>query len=119
MAKPIKLNDTLKISLEQGFPKELLLDTHLQHPYEVDDFKDKVFEFRKPSPRVDPLPPTRAFLVQELDGKWINWGHCMIIEQTIHNGETTSGKFKITKLHNPEYMKLATQNEAPEGQSYF
>ncbi len=120
MEKMIKLNDTLRITKEQGFPEGLDIRIHLKNSYSLSDFKDKIFEFHKPLPRVYPLPPTRTFLVQEVDGKWILWGHCLVIEQTIHsNGEQTSGKFKIIKLYDPEYLVLATKNDTPEGKSYF
>ncbi len=119
MKKMIKLNDTLKISTEQGFPTELDVNKHLETPYVLEDFEGRLFEFHKTKPRVYPLPPTRTFLVQYIDGKWIKWGHCLIIEQTIHNGETTSGKFKIIKIYEPEYMKMATKHDTPEGCSYF
>ncbi len=116
----IKLNDTLRITSKQGFPEGLDVNRHFKTPYRLEDFKDKVYEFHKPLPRIYPLPPTRTFLVEERDGKWIKWGHCLIIEQTIHsNGEKTSGKFKIIKLYNPEYMKLATEYDTPDGKGYF
>lgn len=120
MEKMIKINDTLLITKEQGFPKELDVNKHLKKPYKIEDFKDKIYEFHKPLPRIYPLPPTRTFLVEEINGKWILWGHCLIIEQTIHsNGEKTSGKFKIIKLHDPDYMRLATKFDTRDGKSYF
>ena len=120
MEKMIKINDTLKMTREQGFPKELDINVHLKKPYKLENFKNKIFEFHKPLPRIYPLPPTRTFLVEEVNGKWINWGHCLITEQTIYsNRDKTSGKFKIIKLYEPEYLKLATKNDTPEGKSYF
>ncbi len=116
----IKLNDTLRITNEQGFPGDKLdVNKHLKTPYRLEDFEGQLFSFEKPLPRIFCLPPTRNFLVQEVDGKWIKWGHCVIVEQTIHNGTNTTGKFKITKLYDPEYMRLATINDTPEGVSYF
>lgn len=116
----IKINDTLKLTNEQGFPLELDVNAHLKSPYKIEDWKDKIFEFNKPLPRIYCLPPTRVFLVQEINGKWINWGHCLVTEQTIHtNGDQTSGKFKIIKFYDPEYMVLATKNDTPEGKSFF
>lgn len=120
MEMPIKLNDTLKITNKQGFPvKELNLEKHLKNPYKLKDLKNKIFTFIKPLARLYCLPPTRNFLVQEINGKWIKWGHCLIIEQTIHDGKKTTGKFIVSKIYDPEYMKIATINDTPNGKSYF
>ena len=120
MEKMIKLNDTLRLTSEQGFPSELYFKKHLENPYVLKDFENKEFFFEKPLPRIYCLPPTRVFLVQEIDGKWIKWGHCIITEQTIYsNGDKTKGKFKIIKIYEPEYMKQATKFDTPEGKSFF
>lgn len=107
MGSFIEINDTLRITKEQGFPDELDVTKHLQTPYKLDDFKDKVFEFKgKKDIRVYKIPPVRNFLVEEIDGKWLYWGRCHIVE--VHHdyvkGET-SGKFKIIALNSPEQMK--------------
>jgi len=118
MGSYIEINDTLQITTEQGFPFELLnLEKHRQSPISFEEVKDKIFEFRdKSNARVFHSPPTRCFLVHNIDGKWLYWGHCYIIEQTI-NGETkkTSGKFIITKLYSPEHQKQMSIHEVPEG----
>jgi hypothetical protein len=120
MEKLVRINDTLKLTREQGFPKELDIDKHLNESFKFEDFEEKIFEFDKPLPRIYPLPPTRTFLVQEVEGKWIKWGHCLVIEQTIYsNGDRTKGKFKITKLFDKDFIKLATVNDTPEGKSFF
>lgn len=103
----IELNDTLRISKEQGFPEFLDIEEHLAEPYSFDEVKDKVFEFRaKKGVRVYQQPPIRNFLVEELNGKWLYWGLCYITEIT-HDYENgvTSGKYKIVQLNTPEEMK--------------
>lgn len=81
MGAYIEINDTLRITKEQGFPSQLDIQTHLKKPYSFKDFKDKVFKFSsKPKIRVFKIPPVRDFLVEEVDGKWIYWGLCHIIE---------------------------------------
>jgi len=113
MGSDIRFNDTLKLSRDRGFPKELTLEAHVQDPNSsFDKIKGKQFPFTRTGNRLFHIPPTRVFLVEEIDGKWLYWGHAMIKEQTIREG-TTSG------LYEPEYQRLATINEAPRGKSYF
>ena len=77
----IEINDTLQISKEQGFPKELDLEAHLKNPLNTEDFKDRIFEFtNKPEIRMYKVPPVRNFLVENRDGKWIYWGLVHILE---------------------------------------
>jgi hypothetical protein len=109
MGSYIETNDTLQISKEQGFPHELILETHLKTPYSSLQFKDIVFEFKgKPSLRIYHAPPVRNFLVENVNGKWIYWGLVHIIEET-HDmvNKTTSGKYKIIYINTPEEMKKA------------
>lgn len=116
----IKLNDTLNITIEQWFPKELDREHHLQDPYVLSDFVHQEYSFDKPLPRIYCLPPTRVFLVQNIDGKWIKWWHCLVTEQTIYdNGNKTKWKFKIIKIYDPEYMKLATKFDTPDWLNFF
>lgn len=107
MGSFIEINDTLRITKEQGFPAELDLETHLKTPYSLGDIADKVFKFiDKPDIRIYKVPPVRNFLVQDLDGKWIYWGLCFI--QSIHHDyvkKETSGTFKVVRLNTPEEMK--------------
>ncbi|MBI2009755.1 MAG: hypothetical protein HYS86_01115 [Candidatus Chisholmbacteria bacterium] len=125
MGSFVELNDTLQVTTEQGFPKELILSRHQQKPFKAADFKGKVFNFQsKPNARIYHAPPIRCFLVHNLDDKWLYWGHCLILEQTIHASldgktKTTSGKFVITKIYSPEQQKMMTLNESPAGLSYF
>lgn len=109
MGSFIETNDTLQIDKEQGFPSELVLETHLKHPYNANQFADRIFEFKaKPSIRLYHAPPVRNFLVENKNGKWIYWGLVHIVEvchDMIH--KTTSGKFKIIHINTPEEMKKA------------
>jgi len=109
MGSFIEINDTLQLTMEQGFPKSLNYEKHKAKPFITSDFKDKVFEFKgKPNIRVFHSPPVRNFLVQNIDGKWLYWGHIHILEvshDVIKN--TTSGKFKIIYIFSPEEMEHA------------
>jgi len=72
MGSFIEINDTLQLTMEQGFPKSLNYEKHKAKPFITSDFKDKVFEFKgKPNIRVFHSPPVRNFLVQNIDGKWL------------------------------------------------
>ena len=109
MGSFIEINDTLQISIEQGFPKELDYEQHKIKPFTADDFKEKIFEFKdKPKIRIYKLPPVRNFLVQNINGKWLYWGLIQVIE-VVHDNvkQTTSGKFKIIYIYTPEEMKHA------------
>jgi len=122
MGSFIELNDTLQITKEQGFPPELDLEKHLQTPFTVEDFKDKIFEFHdKPDVRIYKLPPVRNFFVENKDGKWIYWGLIHILETTCdYVKKTTSGKYKIIYINSPAEMKKAHDiiDRRPETQ-YF
>jgi len=109
MGSFIELNDTLRISKEQGFPEILDIKKHIKRPYSLSLVEGKIFTFKnKPAVRVYQMPPVRCFLVEDLDGKWIYWGLCHIVEIT-HDyiNKTTSGKFKIIHLNNSEEVKKA------------
>ncbi len=121
MGSFVELNDTLQITSEQGFPSELNLETHRNKPFSADDFKGKIFEFKdKPNLRIYHSAPTRVFLVHNIDGKWLYWGHVQIIEQTLHSDtKTTSGKFIITKIYLPDYQEQISKFEVDPGKEYF
>jgi hypothetical protein len=121
MGSYIELNDTLQLTTEQGFPAELTLEKHLKHPFTANDFSGKVFSFyNKPGIRLFHPAPVRVFLVHNLNGKWLYWGHVQIIEQTIDaNTKTTSGKFVIIKIYTPEHQKSVSIHEVDEGKEYF
>lgn len=109
MGNFIKINDTLQISTEQGFPKELDYEQHKIKPFIADNFEGKIFEFKdKPKIRIYKLPPVRNFLAQNINGKWLYWGLIHVIELTHDNiKQMTSGKFKIIYIYTPEEMKHA------------
>jgi|SRR3989344_7218129 len=107
MGSVIELNDTLQLTLEQGFPSELDIARHLISPIEFTEVKDKVFEFKdKKDLRVYQVFPVRNFLVENRGGKWIYWGLVHILELNLdYQKKTTSGKFKIIHLNSPAEMQ--------------
>jgi hypothetical protein len=109
MGSFVELNDTLQITTEQGFPTELQLEKHLKKPFTAEQFKNRILEFKdKPKIRLYQQPPTRNFLVHNINGKWLYWGLIHIIEVTHdHVKQTTSGKFVIIYIYTPEEMKYA------------
>ncbi len=121
MGSYIEFNDTLQITTEQGFPKELDLKKHQKTPFVEKDFHNRVFEFKnKPDMRLYHPAPIRVFLVHNINGKWLYWGHAHILEQTIHaSTKTTSGKFRIVKIYDPNYQTIVTKNEADKEKCYF
>ena len=121
MGTYIETNDTLQITSNQGFPVELDLERHLKNPLQTENFKGKVFEFKnKPGIRIYHVPPVRNFLVENRDGKWIYWGLIHILE-TSHDylQKTTSGKFNIIYLYNPDEMKKAYELTDRNDQTQF
>lgn len=122
MGSTIELNDTLQLTADQGFPKELDLEKHLTQPYKKDEFKDEVFHFQnKPGIRQYHLPPVRNFLVENRNGKWIYWGLVYILETSLdYLNKTTSGSFKIIYINTPEEMKTAHHLiDQNDGTNYF
>jgi hypothetical protein len=107
MGSFIEINDTLRITKEQGFPTGLDLETHLKTPYIIDEIANKIFTFQvKPGIRIYKVPPVRNLLVEDVGGKWVYWGLCFI--QSIEHDyvkKETSGTFKIIRLNTPEEMK--------------
>jgi len=109
MGSFIEINDTLRISKEQGFPAGLDIKKHLQVPHSIADVADKIYEFSgKPKIRVYKVPPVRNFLVEDIGGKWLYWGLCHVVEiNHDYVSQITSGKFKIIHINSPEQMKQA------------
>ena len=109
MGTYIEMNDSLQITKEQGFPKELDINKHKLNPYTAEQFKDMIFEFHdKPNIRNYHMPPVRNFLVENINGKWLYWGQIHMLEVT-HDyvNKTTSGKYKIIYINKPEEMEMA------------
>ncbi len=123
MGSFIEINDTLRITKDQGFPAELDLGTHLVSPYTLESIADKIFTFTaKPNIRVYKAPPVRNFLVEDVNGKWVYWGLCYILS-IAHDYEKkeTSGTYKIIRLNSPQEMQdmfRLTHYSNPE-QNYF
>lgn len=109
MGSFIEINDTLRITKEQGFPAELDYKKHLKKPFKASDFKGRVFEFKdKLGIRIYHAPPVRNFFVEYLNGKWLYWGLVHIIEVRYDFlKKVTSGKYKIIYINTPEEMKKA------------
>ncbi len=125
MGSLVELNDTLQITTEQGFPAtELNLQSHRKKPLAARDFAKKIFEFYgKEGARIYHPAPNRCFLVHNINGKWLFWGTIVIVEQTIRGEDkekqTTSGKYKIIEIYNPEFQEQMTRHDSPKGRSYF
>lgn len=108
MGSQITINDTLRITREQGFPTALDYETHKNKPFEAGDFEGQIFEFTKPDIRIYKTPPVRNFLVEDVDGKWLYWGRIHVLELHHDNiKNATSGKFKIIQIYSPDEMPLA------------
>lgn len=132
MGSLIEINDTLQLTNEQGFPASILnLERHQKDPITIDEVKDVVFEFKnKPKARIFQTDPVRVFLVHNIDGKWLFWGHALVQTQTIEKDPNmtskdeevswvTNGTYVISKIYDPEYQKEVTINESIPGLSYF
>lgn len=142
MGSLIDINDTLEITLEQGFPADIFnIIQHQEKPITIDDVKDKIFSFHgKINPRIFQLDPVRVFFYQNTKNqygktKWLGWGEVLIqslkIEKNpdaVHSGKInqsdptqwmTSGTYKMLKVYDPEYQKIFTKHETPNGFSYF
>jgi hypothetical protein len=109
MGTSLIINDTLQITKEQGFPVDLDIENHNKSPYSLRQFENKIFEFRdKEGIRAYQAPPVRVFLCENLNGKWLYWGLCHVLETRLDLvKKETSGKFKIIKLFTVEEMKDA------------
>ena len=119
MGSLIKINDTLKISKERGFPNELKLINHINDPQTSHSFVGQEFSFSNNEERLYNRPPARVFLVEEMPGgEWLYWGNAFIVEQTVRIGKT-EGRYKIVKIYQPSFQKQMTIEESPSGKSYF
>ena len=118
MGSTFEFNDTLKISKEQGFPKDLRLEDHIKDMWQSAKFLGKQYHFKKDGERIYHRMPTRVFLVEDLDGKWLYWGNAVITEQSM-GYLATEGTYRITKIYDPEFQRRMTIEESPDGKSYF
>lgn len=106
MGSHIEINDTLKLTRERGMPAEPTVGER--------------YAFRLPDERLYHRPPTRVFLVEEIDGKWKHIGQGFVWEQTIHSDtHETSGIFEVTTLYDPEYAKMVSNVDSPKGKSFY
>lgn len=132
MGSAIEINDTLQITVEQGFPADILdLKKHLENPIKIEDLKEKNFSFgKKDNARLFQLDPNRIFLVHNIGGKWLFWGKALVQAQTISkkldsdgnwisSAWETSGTFRIIEIYEPDYQKIFTKRESPLGKSFF
>lgn len=123
MGSVVELNDTLQITREQGFPRELSLEAHVKKPFSSKDFIGRTFAFSsKKNARIYHIPPVRVFLVENIGGKWLYWGHALVLEQTIYLKDGiphTRGIFEITEIYPPDYQREIALRETRPGKSYF
>jgi hypothetical protein len=120
MGSYIEINDALQLTTEQGFPTQLVLAKHLKKNFKASHFEGKVFSFVKPGIRIFHPAPLRVFLVHNIDGKWLYWGHANIIEQTIDaKRKITLGRFIITKIYTPEHQRNMSKYEVDKGKEFF
>jgi hypothetical protein len=132
MGSLVEINDTLQITVEQGFPAELLdIEKHRKNPVRLEDVANRTFEFRnKPGVRIFQSDPVRVYYVHNINGKWLFWGRVLIQSQSIgkllapdgswKEGDwVTSGTYRIIDIYAPDYQELFTRHEAPPGRNYF
>lgn len=142
MGTIIDLNDTLELTDAQGFPFDVFnLERHLRSPITLDDVAGRLFKFHgKAKPRIFQLDPVRVFFYHNLpdkngDTKWLAWGEVLI--QSLHieknpevahqskrnesdpNQWVTGGTYTILKVYDPDYQRIATQHQTPQGFNYF
>jgi hypothetical protein len=132
MGSFIEINDTLELTIEQGFPAHIFdLKKHQKTPITLKEVEGMVFEFNdKPSARIFQLDPVRVYYVHNINGKWLFWGRVLIQSQHIQkllnaNGTwdgkswKTSGTYTILNVYDPEYQHTFTLNEAPDDRNYY
>lgn len=109
MGSTIIINDTLQITKQQGFPAELDFAKHKAKPFTAENFEGQIFEFNnKEGVRAYQAPPVRVFLCENIDGKWLYWGLCHVLETKLDMvKKETSGKFTIIKIFTADEMKQA------------
>ena len=129
MGSLIEINDTLEITVEQGFPNDIFdLSKHLVTPVTIKDVGDRLFNFHdKPDRHIYQFDPVRVFFLQNINDRWLFWGKAYIQSQTISKtfgsdgswAWTTSGTYKVIEVYEPDYQRLFTIRESIAGLSYF
>lgn len=109
MGSTVRVNDTLQITAEQGFPRELAISEYLESPFPVSRFDGVVFSFQaKEGIRNFQQPPVQNFLVENHQGKHIYWGLItMLFVGHDYLANVTSGQYKLHTLYTLEQMKMA------------
>lgn len=115
------INDTLRISKDQGFPSHLNVENHLRSPYADSDIVGKIFTFTKPELRLYQPYPIRVSWVEDVEGKWVYWGMITILQTTLDfEKNKTSGTYRVVKLFSPQGMKdYFDMKDGVEPNNYF
>jgi hypothetical protein len=105
MGSVIEINDTLKLTRDEGLPATPKLG--------------EVYAFTKSERRLYHLKPTRVFLVEEKQGLWNFIGHAEILELTMDaEKDQTRGRFVITQIYERDYALMLNKREAPAGKGF-
>lgn len=111
MGSTIRVNDTLQITTEQGFPTALGIHQHLKSPLLAAHFQAQIFSFHgKEGIRNFQQPPVQNFLVENHAGKHIYGGLITMLSVT-HDyvGNVTSGSYRIHTIYTREQMTMAAK----------
>ena len=111
MGSTVRANDTLQITVSQGFPAELDLEQHRKSPLNAAQFENRTFSFwDKEEIRNFQQPPVKNFLVENRQGKHIYWGLItMLAVKHDYVGKVTAGRYQIHTLYTYEEIKLAAR----------
>jgi len=109
MGSTIRVNDTLQITAEQGFPQVLSISNYLESPFTVSRFAGTAFSFQnKEGIRNFQQPPVQNFLVENHQGKHIYWGLITMLRVSHdYSANVTSGEYRLHTLYTLEQMKMA------------
>ncbi len=123
MGSEVEFKDILKLTTEEGFPGSLSLNRHIRNPDSARDLVGLAFNFRKrrkpgEAPAIYHDEYGKTILVQDVDGKWLFWGHAAVTELT-RTPEYMSGKAEVRQIYHPEFQRMMTIEESPDGKSYF
>ena len=106
MGSLVENNDTLEITVAQGFPSDIFdLSKHLVTPVTIEEVGDRLFNFHdKPDRHIYQFDPVRVFLLQNINDRWLFWGKAYIQSQTISK---TFGSDGLGPGRLPERTKLS------------